>query len=78
MPRRCEDRKFSVWLARLDGERRSVFDEVRLELPLNVTWDEVTEETRRTGDSELIELNRNWASVKNEVVWEWFRTERAI
>jgi uncharacterized metal-binding protein YceD (DUF177 family) len=62
----------------LDGERRSVFDEVCLELPLNVTCDEVTEEKRRTGDSELIELNRNWASVKNEVVWKWFTAEQTI
>jgi uncharacterized metal-binding protein YceD (DUF177 family) len=46
-------------LARLNGDRRSVFDEVCLELPLNVTCDEVKEETRRTGDSELMELNQN-------------------
>jgi hypothetical protein len=46
-------------VGRLDDERRSVFDEVCLELPLNITRDEVTDETRRTGDSELIVLNRN-------------------
>jgi hypothetical protein len=46
-------------LARLNGERSSVLDEVCSELPLNVTCDEVKEETRRTGDSELIEFNQN-------------------
>jgi hypothetical protein len=59
MPRRYEDRKCSGCVARLNGERRGVFDEVCLELPLNVTCDKVTEGNRRTGDSELIELSQN-------------------
>jgi hypothetical protein len=41
MRRRCDDRKCSCRLAKLNGERRGVVDEVCLELPLNVTCDEV-------------------------------------
>jgi hypothetical protein len=50
MRRRCEDRKCFGSLARLIDERWSVFDEVSLEVPLNVKCDKVTEETRRTGE----------------------------
>jgi hypothetical protein len=46
-------------LARLKVKRKCVFDEMCLELPLNIKFDVITEETRRTGDSELVKLNQN-------------------